>query len=117
MLKTEKEKQPRSGNAVVSLILGLLFWMPLFNYFFGLGAVYFGFKALSEIRDGGNRRIGKLFALCGITLGLVPYYFGALSVLLNIFHTSQSEFAGVILFLPPVTLLVLFFVMKRYKLV
>lgn len=111
-----KDKKARSGTAVLSFILGSFFWIPLLNYFICLWAIWFGFKALKDIRNGGGKHKGKLFALCGIALGLVPYYFGILYVLRDVLHVSKTLLANVILFAPPAALLLLFFVLKRYRL-
>ncbi|MBI2549693.1 hypothetical protein HYV83_00745 [Candidatus Woesearchaeota archaeon] len=109
-------QKSRSGTAVLSFILSLSFWMPLLNYFICLGAVYFGFKALMDIRDANGKRPGRFFALSGIVLGLVPYYFGIINLLSNVLHVSKTLLANAIIFVPTTMLLLLFLVMKRYRL-
>lgn len=109
-------KKSRSGTAVLSFILALSFWMPLLNYFICLGAIYFGFKALKDIRDANGKRPGRFFALSGLVIGLVPYYLGIIYVLSNVLHVSKTLLANAILFVPIAMLLLLFFVLKRYRL-
>lgn len=113
----DKSKKSRSGTAVLSFILSLSFWMPLLNYFICLMGIYLGFKALKDIRNGGGRHKGKLFALAGIVLGAVPYYFGIIYVLSSVLHVSKTLLANAILFVPAAMLLLLFFALKRYRLV
>ncbi|HLD97244.1 MAG TPA: hypothetical protein VI934_02775 [Candidatus Nanoarchaeia archaeon] len=89
----------------------------MLNYFICLGAIYLGFQALREIRDGGGKRDGKLLALCSVVLSLIPYYFGLLYILISILRVSETLLAAVILLLPPAVLLSLYLLLKRYRLV
>ena len=109
-------KMSRSGTAVLSFILSLSFWMPLPNYFICAVSILLGFKALKDIRDGGGKRPGRLFALSGIVIGVVPYYFGLLFLLRSVLQISAAAFTYVFLFVPPAVLLLLFLVVKRYRL-
>ena len=60
------------ATAVVSFILGLLFWIPLLNIFFGALAVFLGIKSLMKIKKDPKKYGGKWFAVTGILLGLLP---------------------------------------------
>ncbi len=54
-----------SGKAIVSLICGLLFFIP----FLFIAAIVFGHLALSEIRKSAGRLKGKGVAITGLVLG------------------------------------------------
>jgi len=54
-----------SGKAIVSLVCGLLFFVPLLF----VGAIVFGHLALSEIRKSAGRLKGQGIAIAGLVLG------------------------------------------------
>src|ERR1700676_1764884 len=54
-----------SGKAIVSLICGLLFFIP----FLFIAAIVFGHLALSEIRKSAGRLKGEGIAIAGLVLG------------------------------------------------
>ncbi len=56
-----------SGKAVVSLICGLLFFIP----FLFIAAIVFGHLALSEIRKSAGRLKGEGIAMAGLVLGYI----------------------------------------------
>jgi competence protein ComGC len=56
-----------SGKAIVSLVCGLLFFIP----FVFVGAIVFGHLALSEIRKSAGRLKGEGIAMAGLVLGYV----------------------------------------------
>ena len=68
----EKKKKRKNPNAKFSFWIGLLLWVPFFNYFTSFIAIFFGMKGLREIRAG--KGSGKWLALMGIILGIIPYY-------------------------------------------
>ncbi|MBI2557925.1 DUF4190 domain-containing protein [Candidatus Woesearchaeota archaeon] len=59
--------------AIASFAFGMTFWIPLLNLIFGLFAVIFGFKALSNIKKNPEDYSGKWFAITGIALGAIVY--------------------------------------------
>src|ERR1700681_3553758 len=56
-----------SGKAIVSLICGLLFFIP----FLFIAAIVFGHLALSEIRKSAGRLKGEGIAIAGLVLGYI----------------------------------------------
>ena len=62
-------------KAVVSFILGLAFWIPLINLFFGAIAIIIGAKAMMEINRNPDTYSGLWLAIFGIILGAVPILF------------------------------------------
>ena len=73
----ESGKKMRKSNikALVSLILGLAFWIPLINLIFGTIAVIIGTKAIIEINRNPDLYSGLWLAVFGIILGAVPILF------------------------------------------
>lgn len=61
-----------NGTAIASFIFGLFFWIPLINFIFAIPAIYFGIKALKNIRQDKSYG-GKWFAITGIILGALVY--------------------------------------------
>ena len=59
------ESAETSGKAIVSLICGLLFFIP----FLFIAAIVFGHLALSEIRKSAGRLKGEGIAMAGLVLG------------------------------------------------
>jgi type IV pilus assembly protein PilA len=59
------ESAETSGKAIVSLICGLLFFIP----FLFIAALVFGHLALSEIRKSAGRLKGEAIAIAGLVLG------------------------------------------------
>jgi len=64
-----------SSASIASVILGLLFWIPLMNRVTSILAVYLGIIALVKIRNNPKSYTGKYMAVFGIILGLIPIYF------------------------------------------
>ncbi len=56
-----------SGKAIISLVCGLLFFVPLSF----LGAIIFGHIALSEIKRSAGRLTGQGMAIAGLVLGYI----------------------------------------------
>ena len=65
------EKKDKS-KALTSFILGLFFWVPLFNLFLGITGLIFGILALKEIKKEPNEYEGKGLAIIGIVLCSLP---------------------------------------------
>jgi len=63
------------GMAVASFAFGLTFWIPLLNIVFGIFAIYFGVRALKNIKTNPKKFGGKWFAITGITLAILPITF------------------------------------------
>lgn len=57
-------------NCKLSLIFGLFFFVPLFNFILGFIAILLGYRGLKETKVKGK---GKLLAVMGIILGFLPY--------------------------------------------
>lgn len=68
------QKKSRT-TAIAAFALGLTFWIPLLNLIFGAFAIYFGRKALLNIKKEPNKYGGKVFAIIGLVLGLIVYLF------------------------------------------
>jgi len=111
-----KANKPMNGSAIASFILGLFFWMWLFNFFLGAAAVYLGMKGLRRIRDEGLKS-GRNFALAGIVLGTLPFYFGAVYLLWNLFKIPASVLGAVVIALPPVAIVLLLVLLRKHRLV
>ena len=60
--------------AMASFILGLFFWMPLFNMILGPIAIFLGIKALIKIKKQPKKYTGKWYAISGIILGWIPIF-------------------------------------------
>lgn len=60
-------------KSIVSFIFGLTFWIPIINLIFGIGAVYFGIRALISIRKEPTKYGGKWLALAGLILGALVW--------------------------------------------
>ncbi len=72
-------------KALTSLALGIFFWLPLFNLILAPLAVFFGVKAVHEMRQ--KKVFEKkylIIASTGIILGLLPILFGIISFLMNL---------------------------------
>ncbi|MEK6891703.1 MAG: DUF4190 domain-containing protein [Nanoarchaeota archaeon] len=68
-----------SLKATISFIFGLTFWIPILNLIFGIGAIYFGIRALINIRKEPSKYSGKWLALIGLILGAlvwITYFVG-----------------------------------------
>ncbi len=87
---SEKQKLPFSGLALVSLILGLFFFIPIFGLVQGILAIIFGVIGLKQIRNGKSR--GKQFAIAGISLGIIGILFtvGLYGVLFYFGYVAKS---------------------------
>ena len=93
-----------SGNktAIAALMVGLLFLMPLFNFFTSVISIYLGLKALREIRARGMRnRIGKVVSSAAIILGIIPYYLSVIYMLRTYFSLSVNSLGLIITLLLP----------------
>ncbi|MFC1768191.1 DUF4190 domain-containing protein [Nanoarchaeota archaeon] len=77
-------------RAKTSFILGLFFFVPLFNLILGVFAIYNGFKALREIKKKPEVYGGKWYAITGIILGILPLWFGFLYVIILLFPSLET---------------------------
>jgi prepilin-type processing-associated H-X9-DG protein len=75
-----------SGKAIVSLVLGLLFFFACFS---GLPAIFLGRQALSDIRLSGGRLRGRGMASAGIVLGVFGCLF-TVSLLLPAYRSARE---------------------------
>jgi len=94
MIKQEIVNKKNSALAIWSLVLGLLFWMPLFNVFFSPLAVYLGIRALIKIKNEPIKYGGKWQAIIGIILGsamIVMVLVGLFLCLSEIFYKTGFE--------------------------
>ena len=68
-----------------SLVLSLLSWIPLLNLGIAPSAVYFGIKALREIKKNPEKYSGRIYAIIGIVIGglttIFTYYWFVLKVI------------------------------------
>ena len=106
----------RNKNSVAAFVIGLLFWMPLFNFLTSAVAIFLGTKALREIRDE-KKHSGKMLASAAIILGIIPYYFATIYLLRKYFGLSVNILGIVIAVLLPLILLVVFSGLKLRKLI
>ena len=106
----------RNKNSVAAFIIGLLFWVPLFNYLTSAIAIYLGIKALREIRDE-KKPTGKVLASAAIILGIIPYYLATIYLLRTYFGISVNILGIVIAVLLPLILLLVFSGLKLRKLI
>jgi hypothetical protein len=84
----------RSGWSIAAGYLGLLSCFPLVGLLFGIGAVFTGILALSEIRK--NRELGgKGRAIFGIVMGVLGAVFYAVLLVLGIAEWLQHRHARV----------------------
>ncbi len=58
---------------MMSFIFGLTFWIPILNLVFGIGAIYFGIRALINIKKEPSKYSGKWLALTGLILGALVW--------------------------------------------
>ena len=109
----------RNKNSVAAFIIGLLFWMPLFNYLTSAIAIYLGIKALREIRDEKNvrKQSGKVLASAAIVLGIIPYYLTIIYLLRTYLTLSVNALGMAIAVLLPLILAVTFAQLKLRKLI
>ena len=61
------------ATAITSFIFGLTFWIPSLNLIFGIFAIYFGVKSLTNIKKEPDKHGGKIYAILGIILGTIVY--------------------------------------------
>ncbi|MFH1181585.1 MAG: DUF4190 domain-containing protein [Candidatus Woesearchaeota archaeon] len=83
-------KKSYNANAVASFISSLFFWMPLFNFLICALSIYLGIRALRQIKE--EKTKGTWFAVFGIILGSLPYYFGLLYLLRQFGHLEPVPF-------------------------
>src|SRR3989344_3237126 len=79
MEKAGNKFKKSSLKAMISFIFGLTFWIPILNLIFGIGAIYFGMRALINIKKEPSKYDGKWLALTGISLGAlvwITYFIG-----------------------------------------
>ena len=69
------KNKKNSSSAIMSLIFGLFFWLPLLNAITSLFAIYFGVTALVNIKKNPAVYSGKNLAIIGIILGALPLLF------------------------------------------
>ena len=72
--------------AVTSLVCGLLFWVPLFNFVLGPLAVLFGVLAIKRVRIDPERYGGQTIAVFGLILGIISVIFTVLYVYALLFR-------------------------------
>jgi hypothetical protein len=61
--------------AIISFVLGIFFWIPLLNNFIGALAIFFGIKAIYNIRKNPEKYGGMTLAIIGIIFGIIPLFF------------------------------------------
>ena len=67
--------EKNSSLAKISFVIGLFFWLPLFNLILGPVAVIIGIKALLLWKSNPSKYGGKRWAIFGIVLGALPIIF------------------------------------------
>jgi len=72
--------------AITSLVCGLLFWVPLFNFVLGPLAVIFGILAINRVRVNPERYSGQIMAIVGLIFGVISVIFTALYVYAALFR-------------------------------
>lgn len=80
----------KSGFAIASLVLGLMFFIPLLGAFVGILAIIFGVISLVKIKNEGLS--GKGFAIAGIILGSIGIIFTI--VLYSFLFSMTFKFMG-----------------------
>jgi len=60
---------PSKDSAIVSLVLGLLCFIPWLNWGISLLAMYFGYRAIYNIRKYPDRYTGMGYAIAGAVIG------------------------------------------------
>ncbi|MBI4438457.1 hypothetical protein HY640_00830 [Candidatus Woesearchaeota archaeon] len=79
-----EEESNHKGHATASLLLGLLFWVPLFNMATGPLAVLLGTRAIIKMRKLNQISLKHAaMAIAGTALGMVPLVFGLLYALIK----------------------------------
>lgn len=68
-------------SAIASFVLGLLSFIPLLNWVISLLAVYFGVRALLNIRRAPDQYGGMALAIIGTVIGVAVFFFNATWVL------------------------------------
>ncbi len=62
-------------SAITSFVIGLLCWIPLLNWALSPLAVYFGAKAILNIRKDPSHYGGLAFAIIGTIIGVAVFFF------------------------------------------
>ena len=90
---TSARKQPISGLAIASLVLGILglifFWVPFFGIAVSILAIVFGGIGISKTDKGAKRGWG--LAVSGLTLGILATIFLLVLVTYSINTLPISE--------------------------
>lgn len=73
------------SKAITAFVLGLFFWVPLFNIFLGIIGVAFGILALKEIKKEPERFSGTVYAIIGVVLCLLPILGGLFLLFESVF--------------------------------
>ena len=68
----ETEARKDKSKALTAFILGLFFWVPLFNLFLAIIGLVFGILALIEIKKNPNDYDGTPYAISGIVMCCLP---------------------------------------------
>jgi uncharacterized membrane protein len=61
------------AHAIAAFSFGLTFWIPVLNMIFGIFSIYFGIKALRNIKKDPTKYGGKWLAVVGIILSGFVY--------------------------------------------
>lgn len=56
-------------DAIISLILALISWIPLFNFVTAPLGVFYGIKAIKKIKTHPENYSGKAYAIIGLIMG------------------------------------------------
>ncbi len=72
---------PNKDSAIISLVLGVLCFIPLLNWALSVLAIYFGIAALRSIRRDPQHYGGKVFAIVGIVIGAAVLFFNVYGIL------------------------------------
>ena len=103
-------------SAIASLIIGMFFWVPLLNFVLGAAAIYLGISALKKIRGNPGIYKGKLLAVGGILLGIVPFYFSFFLLMKNMLDLRDILFAQIMLLALPLSIIAVMLVLKSKRL-
>ena len=111
--------KPRNKTAIAAVAIGLLYWMPLFNFLTSAVAIFLGVKALREIRDEHStpKPSGKMLASAAVILGVFPYYLSIIYVLRTYFTLTSHQLGFTIAVLLPLILSFTFVLLKLMKLI
>ena len=68
--------------AITSFVFGVISIIPIINYLTTFLAIYFGIKSLKNIRKHPKNYNGKIFAVTGLSLGILTLIFTLTGIVL-----------------------------------